>query len=225
LKIWRTWYKLSGALAFNRMMIFQTQKTFYALPAKHHWLPISYLENGQSISPDRENWHTAYQDDTDIERQADEYRIIYVNLEDIVMFRFKIVFSLVIILFLCLLQFCEGETKNTPTALSRYENFKKGYHQLNNNQVYFKINDCFYVERKTEAVPYVWEYRIDNSNVVYVDDGSFDIEDSKISGGSILYLWRFRCVKNGTSILTFSYRTVARSKTVRKTDTYTIIID
>lgn len=136
-----------------------------------------------------------------------------------------------IVLFIFLFSSCvaayqkpENKIPDSP-GFKSYSGFIKGFKSVipgaTNN---LSVNEKFYIELKTSAVPYLWDYSFDNTNINYIDEDSFDLNPAGMAGAPVRYIWRFECIKSGMTVITYYYRSIVKRDVVVKTNIYTLVI-
>ncbi len=133
--------------------------------------------------------------------------------------------ALAVIIFLICVS-CYSGNHFVLQAQKNYNDFIKGYKSIiTSGTNYLSVDDSFYVELKTGAVPYLWDYTLSGDSVKYIDEASFNLSRPGLVGAPVQYIWRFKCAGKGSAVITYSYRSIVRKDEIVKTNTYTLIIN
>ena len=74
------------------------------------------------------------------------------------------------------------------------------------------------------GVPYTWEYKIENPNIVRLKDKFSDVKNPEVSGGPVELHYIFKGLKKGETIITFEYKNFTNN-IIDETKKYKVFVD
>lgn len=92
--------------------------------------------------------------------------------------------ALAVIIFLICVS-CYSGNHFVSQAQKNYNDFIKGYKSIiTGGTNYLSVDDSFYVELKTGAVPYLWDYTLSGDSVKYIDGSLLQFKQTRPGRGA-----------------------------------------